>query len=508
MSEIKRINIYMGIVGQAYVDKETALKNLKAALKNVDDINEIIADAKAQLVNAQTVKSDAEAAQTKAQAALDRLTAKIDELKETDLLYLELNRLKDDLNTNDTDGNGLNGGNIKTAQDNITNIEKQIEELQSIIADAQASLIRRQEHVAECQEAYENAVDKFEGYLPADDKPSKFDLFDEEEEILKARIAAVVESLKEAQLITDAINATSEDVIVTAITVIVNVCNQLDTKLEDLDVRLSTYKSNFNELLGESEELRNTVYRLENVDENDKNTLLNDLAVFNSELETDIATVNSLKAQVNSLFNENKDIVQHWEAEKESIAEVFSFEYFDESIQNISTLNESINNISQETTKLKNKITANRRELNRYVRQATYLENNMNVNPDEGGDEPQPQPQPTETNYYWYVGQDHPSTNSTIVEDVNSPGWRLTGTTLDADYTFSTTENTIGDTPLRAESWHIALPTETQYHLYDDIDNVIDSDFITDETVEFNGVTYKIYNMGVSPRLSGITIKK
>ena len=506
MSEIKRINIYMGIVGQAYVDKETALKNLKAALKNVDDINEIIADAKAQLVNAQTVKSDAEAAQTKAQAALDRLTAKIDELKETDLLYLELNRLKDDLNTNDTDGNGLNGGNIKTAQDNITNIEKQIEELQSIIADAQASLIRRQEHVAECQEAYENAVDKFEGYLPADDKPSKFDLFDEEEEILKARIAAVVESLKEAQLITDAINATSEDVIVTAITVIVNVCNQLDAKLEDLDVRLSTYKSNFNELLGESEELRNTVYRLENVDENDKNTLLNDLAGFNSELETDIETVNSLKAQVNSLFNENENIVQHWEAEKESIAEVFSFEYFDESIQNISTLNESINSISQETTKLKNEITANRRELNRYVRQATYLENNMNTNPGEGGDEPQPQP--TETNYYWYVGQDHPSTNSIIVEDTNSPGWRLTGTSLDADYSFNTTENTIGDTPLRAETWYIALPTETQYHLYDDIDNVIDSDFITNETVEFNGVTYKIYDIGVSPRLAGITIKK
>lgn len=113
-----------------------------------------------------------------------------------------------------------------------------------------------------------------------------------------------------------------------------------------------------------------------------------------------------------------------------------------------------------------------------------------------------------ETRYYWYCGQDHPSENSTIVTDLNSPGWRFTGTSLDTDYTFVTTENTIGDTPLRAETWYIALPVETQYHLYDDIDIISDADFITNETVTFEGVTYNIYNIGVSPRLSGITIKK
>ena len=515
MSELKRINIYMGIVGQAYVDKETAYKNLKAALKNVDDINEIIADAQVQLANAQTVRENAVAAQVKAQEALGRLNGKIDELNETDLLYLELNRLKDDLNTNDTDGNGLNGGNIITAQENIENIDKQIEELQSIIADAQESLVRRQEHVAECQEAYENAVEKFEGYLPADDKPSKFDLFDEEEEILKARIAAAVEALREAQLITDAINATSEDVIVTAISVILNVCGQLDAKLEDLDIRLATYKGSFNELLGETRQLKATIEGLEGVNEADKAALLSNLDSLIVELENDIANINTMASDVNDMFNINEDIVEPWEGNKDAIAEVFSFDYFNDSVQNISDLNGRINEVAHQASGLKNEISANRRELNRYVRQATYLENNMDVNPG-GNTDPEPvnpepvNPEPgTETNYYWYVGQDHPTTNNNIVDDTTLPGWRLTGTSLDADYSFNTTDNNIKDDPTRREPWYVALPVDTQYHLYDDLDSVVESDYITDETFEFNSVTYRVYAFVAESRaFGGITIKK
>ena len=111
--------------------------------------------------------------------------------------------------------------------------------------------------------------------------------------------------------------------------------------------------------------------------------------------------------------------------------------------------------------------------------------------------------------YYWYAGQDYPSKNSTVVNDMNSPGWRLTGTTLEEDYKFVTTDNNITDNPTRRESWYIALPVETQYHLYDDLDVNSDGDFITDETVEFNDVTYKIYHLEVPSRaLGGITIKK
>lgn len=114
-----------------------------------------------------------------------------------------------------------------------------------------------------------------------------------------------------------------------------------------------------------------------------------------------------------------------------------------------------------------------------------------------------------ETRYYWYCGQDHPSENSTIVTDLNSPGWRFTGTTLDADYSFNTTDNNITDNPTRRESWYIALPVETQYHLYDDLDVNSDGDFVTDETVEFNNITYRIYHLEVPSRaLGGITIKK
>lgn len=506
MSELKRINIYMGIVGQAYVDKETAYKNLKAALKNVDDINEIIADAQVQLANAQIVKQNALDAQVKAQEALGRLNGKIDELNETDLLYLELNRLKDDLNTNDTDGNGLNGGNIITAQENIENIDKQIEELQSIIADAQESLIRRQEHVAECQEAYENAVEKFEGYLPADDKPSKFDLFDEEEEILKARIAAAVEALREAQLITDAINATSEDVIVNAITIIVNVCGQLDSKLEDLDVKLTTYKSNFVELLNETRQLKATIEGLEGVDEHDKTELLTDLEGLIAELEADLNSTNNYLASVDDMFDTNEDIAEPWDMNKESIAEFFSFDYFNDSVQNISDLNGRINEIAQQSIGLKSEISANRRQLNRYVRKATYLENNMNINPGENTDpEPvNPDPQPSGVQYYWYGGQTDPEVDTNIVTEDGVSGWRL----VTDGYEYNSTLHPIYDQEYKTVVY-CALPKDATVKIKDDQGTEYDTipwPFVKEIT--FNDVVYEVYKAEDTEQFGGYTIFK
>ena len=121
-----------------------------------------------------------------------------------------------------------------------------------------------------------------------------------------------------------------------------------------------------------------------------------------------------------------------------------------------------------------------------------------------------------ETRYYWYCGQDYPSTNNTIVtNDVLddyasvSPGWRFTGTTLDADYYFSTTDNNIKDNPTRRARWYMALPVDTKYHLYDDIGEICDEDYATNETVVFNNVTYKIFYFQVESRaMGGITIKK
>ena len=117
--------------------------------------------------------------------------------------------------------------------------------------------------------------------------------------------------------------------------------------------------------------------------------------------------------------------------------------------------------------------------------------------------------QAQQTADYWYAGQDHPSENSTIVTDNSSPGWRLTGTTLDADYEFITTDNNIKDNPTRREPWYIALPVNTQYHLYDDVDAVVEEDYASDDTIEFNGITYKVYHLETPARaLGGITIKK
>lgn len=118
-------------------------------------------------------------------------------------------------------------------------------------------------------------------------------------------------------------------------------------------------------------------------------------------------------------------------------------------------------------------------------------------------------PQPAVT-YYWYVGQDHPSENTTIVTDNNSPGWRLTGSTIDADYEFNTTDNGISDNPTRREEWYIALPVGSPYHIWDDgYTEQFDTYYATSETVEFNNVTYNIFKPGTSARiLGGQLIKK
>ena len=115
-----------------------------------------------------------------------------------------------------------------------------------------------------------------------------------------------------------------------------------------------------------------------------------------------------------------------------------------------------------------------------------------------------------ETKYYWYVGQDHPSTNSTIVDDLStSPGWRYTGPSIDAGYEFSTTENNIADNPTRRAEWYIALPVGSSLHLYDDMGMKCDNDYLSGETVEFQGVTYNIFKLSTEARaLGGITIKK
>ena len=115
-----------------------------------------------------------------------------------------------------------------------------------------------------------------------------------------------------------------------------------------------------------------------------------------------------------------------------------------------------------------------------------------------------------ETRYYWYAGQDHPSVNHTIVTDNNSPGWRFTGTTLDADYEFNTTDNGISDNPTRRAEWYIALPVGSPYHIWDDgYTEQFDTYYATNETVEFNNVTYNIFKPGTDARvLGGQLIKK
>ena len=135
MENINRIDIYVGKVGTAYVDKETALKKLNAALKNIEDMKDILADARTAETNAQEARDNADAAKAHAQEIANLLNQTLGSVEEGDPKYELLVALYNELQANDNDGNGFNGGNVVTAKLNYDEIIKQLQKLGVIITE-------------------------------------------------------------------------------------------------------------------------------------------------------------------------------------------------------------------------------------------------------------------------------------------------------------------------------------------------------------------------------------
>ena len=208
MTDIKKINIYMGVVGQAYVDKETASKNLEAALKNIQDVEEIITLATNYLEAANNSLTRANEALEFARRIREELEYKRTQVAGDSPVYQQLSNLINELNSNDYDGNALNGGSENTANNNINNINEIINELNNIKSTAETLLVENTSYKDQCQLKFNTAKATFESYIPTEEE-SQADKSDQLEAELLERLNNAATGIEVANQITDAINEVS-----------------------------------------------------------------------------------------------------------------------------------------------------------------------------------------------------------------------------------------------------------------------------------------------------------
>ena len=211
MKNNKSINIYMGIIGEAYVDKETAYAVLLAAKKNILDVQAIIEAANA--LNRPLTKAQiaAEKAITDAVNVYNQLKNAIALFDEQDPKFTKLYALLSDLNENDFDDNFSNGGNIFTARENLTFAESLDAEIKDILVVARDLLdANKLNAVVRCKE-YNIAKELFEAMIP-EKIVSPEDISDTMEAELLKRINTVRNNIDYVNLVSDEISSISNKV--------------------------------------------------------------------------------------------------------------------------------------------------------------------------------------------------------------------------------------------------------------------------------------------------------
>ena len=211
MKNNKSINIYMGIIGEAYVDKETAYAVLLAAKKNILDVQAIIEAANA--LNRPLTKAQiaAETAITRSVQVYNNLKNAISLFEESDPKFAKLYALLSDLNENDFDDNFSNGGNIFTARENLTFAQSLESEIHEILILARDLLdANKLNAVVRCKE-YNIAKEIFEAMIP-EKIVSPEDISDAMEAELLRRINEVRNNIDYVNLVSDEIIAISDEV--------------------------------------------------------------------------------------------------------------------------------------------------------------------------------------------------------------------------------------------------------------------------------------------------------
>lgn len=211
MKNNKSINIYMGIIGEAYVDKETAYAVLLAAKKNILDVQAIIEAANALRRPLTKAQFAAQKAITDSVDVYNKLKTAIASVSSQDAKYLKLYALLTDLNENDFDDNFSNGGNIFTARENLTFAQSLESEINEILVVARDLLdANKLNAVVRCKE-YNIAKELFEAMIP-EKIVSPEDISDTVEAELLRRINAVRNNIDYVNLVSDEISSISGEV--------------------------------------------------------------------------------------------------------------------------------------------------------------------------------------------------------------------------------------------------------------------------------------------------------
>lgn len=207
----KSINIYMGIIGEAYVDKESAKVKFLDAQKNVKDAQAIetaVNELDAPLTEA---ISNAENAQTAAEHVYELLVNAIN--NETSISKKEkLNKLLDLLNEDSLEHEHASNCNIYVAGNNLgllTTLKE--EEFEDIKAKVQELLDNNRLNEIVRFKEWNDAIETFESMVPVNAiTPEK--ISDTVESELLARINALINNINSGEIISAEIIAISEQV--------------------------------------------------------------------------------------------------------------------------------------------------------------------------------------------------------------------------------------------------------------------------------------------------------
>ena len=211
MKNNKSINIYMGIIGEAYVDKETAYGVLLSAKKNILDVQAIIDFATNLSRPLNKAIENANGAIDNAVTVYNLLKDSILNTPKESVKYNKLYALLDDLNENDFDDNFSNGGNIYTARENLALLESLEQNRQDIIDKANELLeSNRLNAIVRCKE-YNIAKEIFESMIPPQ-IISPEDLSDSLESEYMRALNSIRNDINSANTISDTLNEISEDV--------------------------------------------------------------------------------------------------------------------------------------------------------------------------------------------------------------------------------------------------------------------------------------------------------
>lgn len=209
MGNFKKINIYVGAVGQAYVDKETAKNNLDSAKQNINNWDNIIVLAQSVLNNTNPISNRLTEAKSKANAVKTLLETEMNNATNNTEKYNALKKLRDELLALDNDNDFSNGGNTYTLDQIDNAINSIITEINDILSKSQSNKTYWEGAVTEYQQAYDTAKEVFNSYIP-EEQNNPLDEKDELEVQFTERLHEIDVQLQEFDTAISKVNEVSD----------------------------------------------------------------------------------------------------------------------------------------------------------------------------------------------------------------------------------------------------------------------------------------------------------